>query len=88
MIMWPKLVTLAFPPKKFSKLHLNKYLIKKTRLFEGWSYFNLNNLGLVLSMALKFCSIVTKVLKLKVRKFWGIALGNWQEHGGEGSFWK
>ena len=36
--------------------------------FEGWSWFNVNNLGLALGMALKFCSSVAKILKLKVKK--------------------
>ena len=31
-----------------------------------------NNLGLVLIMDLKFSTSVTKRLKLKVRKFWGL----------------
>ena len=39
--------------------------------FEGWSWFNVNNLGLALGMALKFCSSVAKILKLKVKKCWG-----------------
>ena len=36
--------------------------------FEGWSWFNVNNLGLALGMALKFYSSVAKRLKLKVKK--------------------
>ena len=36
--------------------------------FEGWSWFNVNNLGLALGMTLKFYSIVSKRLKLKVKK--------------------
>ena len=39
--------------------------------FEGWSWFNVNNLGLALDMALKFYSSVTKRLKLKVKKCCG-----------------
>ena len=35
--------------------------------FEGWSWFNVNNLGLALGMALKFYSSVAKRLKLKVK---------------------
>ena len=35
--------------------------------FEGWSWFNANNLALELGMALKFYSSVTKGLKLKVK---------------------
>ena len=36
--------------------------------FEGWSWFNVNNLGLALGMALKFYSSMAKRLKLKVKK--------------------
>ena len=35
--------------------------------FEGWSWFNVNNFGLALGMALKFYSSVAKRLKLKVK---------------------
>ena len=41
-------------------------------LFEGWSWFNFNNLGLALVTNLKFYTSVTKALKLKVRKFLGL----------------
>ena len=37
-----------------------------------WSRFNFNNLGLTLGINLKFYISVAKVLKLKVRKFWGL----------------
>ena len=36
------------------------------------SWFQFNNVGLLLAMALKFYSSVAKELKLKVRKFWGL----------------
>ena len=37
----------------------------------GWCFwFNLNNLGLALGMALKINTNVAERLKLKVRKFW------------------
>ena len=39
--------------------------------FEDWSWFNVNNLGLALGMALKFYSSVAKRWKLKVEKCWG-----------------
>ena len=47
-----------------------KDLTRKTVFFEGWSWFKFNNLGLALSISLKFYSNVAKELKLKVRKFW------------------
>ena len=40
-------------------------------LFEEWSWFKFNNLGLALGMNLKFCTSVVKRLKLKARKFLG-----------------
>ena len=40
--------------------------------FEGWSWLNLNNLGLALETNLKFYTSVVKRLKLKVRKFLGV----------------
>ena len=40
-------------------------------MFEGWSWFKFNHLGLALGTNLKFCTSVAKGLKLKVRKFWG-----------------
>ena len=36
--------------------------------FEGWSWFNVNNFGLALGMALKFYSSVAKKIKTKSQK--------------------
>ena len=41
-------------------------MAKKPDFFEGWSWFKVNKLGVVLGMALRFCSSVAKGLKLKV----------------------
>ena len=46
-------------------------MTRKTAFFEGWSQFKFNNLGLKLDMN-SFYTSVAKVLKLKVRKFWGL----------------
>ena len=46
-------------------------MTRKTAFFEGWSWFKFNNLGLALGTNLKFCTILVKGLKLKVRKFLG-----------------
>ena len=46
-------------------------MTRKIAFFEGWSWFKFNNFGLALGTNLKFCTSVEKVLKLKVRKFWG-----------------
>ena len=45
---------------------------QKKQFFEWCSWFKFNNLGLALGMTLKFYTSVTKGLKLKVRKFWGL----------------
>ena len=47
-------------------------MARKTAFFEGWSWSNFNNLGLVVGMNLKFYDSVEKGLKLKVRKFQGL----------------
>ena len=56
--------------EKLSQPQFYKDLTRKTVFFEGWSWFKFNNLGLALSISLKFYSSVAKELKLKVRKFW------------------
>ena len=45
---------------------------QKNRFFERWSSFKFNNLGLALGTNLKFYTSLSKGLKLKVRKFWGL----------------
>ena len=45
-------------------------MTRKTTFFAGWSWFKFNNLGLALSIALKFYSSVAKGLKQKFKKFW------------------
>ena len=47
-------------------------MTRKIAFFDGWSWFKLNNLGLALGKNLKFYTSVEKVLKLKVRQFWGL----------------
>ena len=42
---------------------------QKKNFFKGCSWFKFNSLGLVLGMALKSYTSVSKGLKLKVRKF-------------------
>ena len=57
---------------ELSQSQFCKDLIRKTGLFERWSWFKFNNLGLALGMNLKFYSSVKKGLKLIVRKFLGL----------------
>ena len=66
------LVTLAFlSQKKLSQPQFYKDLTRKTAFFEGWSWFNFNNLGLAPGTNLKFYISVAKELKLKFRNFGG-----------------
>ena len=41
-------------------------LTRKTAFFEGWPWFKLDNLGLTLGTNLKFYTILSKGLKIKV----------------------
>ena len=47
-------------------------MTSKTTFFEGWPWFKFNNLGLALGTNLKFYTSLSKGLKLKLRKFWGV----------------
>ena len=47
-------------------------LTRKTAYCEGWSWFKFNNLGLAIGTKLKFYTSLSKGLKLKIRKFWGL----------------
>ena len=47
-------------------------MTRKTAFFEGWSWFKLNNLGVAPGTNLKFYTSLSKGLKLKVRKFFGL----------------
>ena len=49
-----------------------KDLTKKPNFFERFCWLKFNNLRLGLGMALKFYTSVTKGLKLKIRKFYGL----------------
>ena len=47
-------------------------MTRKNAFFEGWSSFKFNNLGLSIVTNLKFYTSLSKGLKLKVRKLWGL----------------
>ena len=66
------LVTVALLWQKLSQPKFYKDLTRKTAFFDDWSWFNFNNLALVLGTSLKFYTSMAKGLKLKVRKFWGL----------------
>ena len=54
VVMWPKF------GEKLSQPQFYKDLIRKTNVFERWSSFKFNNLGLAIGMDLKFSSSVAK----------------------------
>ena len=66
-------------------------MTRKTTFFEGWPWFKFNNLGLALGRTLKFYTSLSKGLKLKVRKSWGL-IPTFVELTGEklvgGAFWQ
>ena len=65
------LVTLAFLWEKLSQPQFCKDLTRKNT-FLGVVLVQAQYLGLALGTNLKFYTTVAKVLKLKVRKFWGL----------------
>ena len=71
VLMWPKFGNSSISKRKVITTSIFKDLTRKTAFFEGWSWFKFNNFGLALGMALKFCTSVAKVSKLKVSEFWG-----------------
>ena len=62
---------------------------QKKQFVKGWSWFQFNNLGLALGMALKFYTRVAKRVKLKVKKFLGLipVCRSYREKTGRGPFW-
>ena len=66
------LVTLAFLWEQLSEPQRFKNLTRKTFSFEGRSWYKFNNVRLALGMALRFYTSLAKILKLKIRKFWGL----------------
>ena len=67
--MWPKFGNSSISMKE---VIITSILYGKNTFFDEWSWFRFNNLGLALALALKFYTSVTKVLKLKARKFCGL----------------
>ena len=70
VVMWPKIGNCSIFIEVITSLC--KDSTRKNTFFERWSWFKFNNLGLALSMTLKFYSSVGKGLKLKVRKIFGV----------------
>ena len=74
VFMWPKFGNCSISTRSCHNLSFNKDLTRKTAFFEGWSWFNFNNLGLAPGSNLKFYTSLAKGLKLKVEKFLGLIL--------------
>ena len=73
VIMRPKFGNSSISMKEVIITSIIEGFDLKNHFFEGLSWFKLNNLGLALGKFLKFYNSVVKVLKLKVRTFWGIS---------------
>ena len=58
--------------RSYHNLNYKDLTRKTVFFFEGWSWFKFNNLGLALGKNLKCYTSLSKGLKLKVRKFWGL----------------
>ena len=71
VIIWSTILTSAFCERSYHNLNFIRIW---PNVFEGCSWFKLNNLGLRLGIALKLNINVAKGLKLKVRKFWVLSL--------------
>ena len=67
--MWTKFDNSSISMRELITVSIWLGFYQKNHFFEGWSWFKFNNLGVALGMALKFCTIVAKQLKLKVGTF-------------------
>ena len=70
--MWPKFGNSSICIREVIINSILQGFARKTAFFEGWSWFKFNNLGLALGLTLTFYTSLSKGLKLKVRKFWGL----------------
>ena len=74
VVIWPKLsksgISISYHNLNFIRIRPEK------PLFEGWPWFNFNNLELALGITLKFYTIVEKGIKLNFRTFCGISFLN------------
>ena len=73
VVMWPKFGNSGNFMREVVITSILWGFDQKNHFFEGWSWFEFNNLGLALDMTLKFYTSVEKVLKQKVRKFLGLS---------------
>ena len=67
-------VTLAIIMREVIIISILERFDQKKHFFPRIVWLMVNDLGLTLGMGLKFYTDVAEVLKLKVRKFWGLIL--------------
>ena len=73
VVMWPKFGYCSISMRKsYHNLNFTRIWPEKTLLFEGWSWFKLNNLRLTVGTNLEFYTSMAKGLKLNIRKFCGL----------------
>ena len=72
VVMWPKFYNSSICIREVIITSILMDLTRKTAYCEGWSWFKFNNLGLAIGTKLKFYTSLSKGLKLKIRKFWGL----------------
>ena len=70
VIMWPKFGNSSISVREVIIPSILQGFDQKKQFFERCSWFKFNDLELAIRMALKFCTSVSKGVKLKVRKFW------------------
>ena len=72
VVMWPKFGNSSICIREIIITSILQGFDHRSCFFEGWSWFKFNNLELALGTNLKFYTSLSKRLKLKVRKFWGL----------------
>ena len=72
LFMWPKFGNPRISTNEVITTSILQGFGPKKTLFEEWSLFKFNNLGLALGTKLKFYTSVAKELKLKLERFCGL----------------
>ena len=72
VVIWPKFGNSSICKRDVIITSTSYRFDQKTFFLKGWSWFKFINLRLALGTNLKFYTSLSKELKLKVRKFWGL----------------
>ena len=70
VVTWPKFANFSVSMRKVIITSILLKFDQKNRFLWGW--FKFNKLELALDKTLQFYAIMSKMLKLKVKKFWGL----------------